>query len=372
MNRLWINRWTLAGLYALAMGRAFLRLRDPRRRAAGRNLDEFHRRVWRQAAEALGGQCTVLSPDVMQITLNGACTRVFENVSAIDDPVTLRILHDKVLTHKILQAQNLPMPAYAAFTLRDMRPALAFLHAEARDCVVKPAGGTGGGRGVSTGIRSVYDLARAAAAASVYSDELLIEEQLAGDNYRLLYLDGRLIDAFIRRPPAVVADGRSSIVQLLHQANDQRLRHGSDMSQVLIAIDLDMRRTLARQGLSLRSVPAAGMPIQLKTIINENCGVDNTTVTSLLCHSIVRDGQRAVRALGARFVGLDLITRDPSVPLAESGGAIIEANGTPNLYYHYHKSDSVFPLAEHLLRRILVQSLDGISGKALVPQASSV
>jgi hypothetical protein len=49
-----------------------------------------------------------------------------------------------------------------------------------------------------------------------------------------------------------------------------------------------------------------------------------------------------------------LITTDPGVPLAESGGAIIEANGTPNLYYHYHKSDSVFPAAVPLLRRLLV------------------
>ncbi|MDB5302737.1 MAG: hypothetical protein JWM97_286, partial [Phycisphaerales bacterium] len=64
------------------------------------------------------------------------------------------------------------------------------------------------------------------------------------------------------------------------------------------------------------------------------------------------DCARAVRALGVRFAGIDLITRDPGVPLAESGGVILEVNGTPNLYYHYKKKDGAFPVAVHLLKHL--------------------
>ena len=33
----------------------------------------------------------------------------------------------------------------------------------------------------------------------------------------------------------------------------------------------------------------------------------------------------------------------------------LEVNGTPNLYFHYHKSDGCFPVAVHLLRRLLLR-----------------
>jgi D-alanine-D-alanine ligase-like ATP-grasp enzyme len=358
MPPLWTHPLLLRGLYAQAMGRAFLRYRNPRRQTSGRHLAEFYENMWREAAEELGGTWTRLADEMSQITLGGARTRVVHNVSEIDSPVTLAVLHDKPLTHRLMSAEQLPVPRHVAYALKGMVPAVAFLKSIGKDCVVKPAGGTGGGRGVTTGIQTLAHLSRASAAAAVYSDELLIEEQIAGDNYRLLYLDGELIDCFIRRLPRVVADGKSNVAALVRQLNEERLRNKTGVSQVLLGVDLDMRRTLAGQGLSLRSVPPKGRIVTLKTVVNENSGADNTTATQTLCSSIVEDGARAVRVLGARFAGIDIVTRDPSVPLAQSGGVILEVNGTPNLYYHYKKSDGPFPVAVHLLRRLLLETRD--------------
>ncbi|HSV15355.1 MAG TPA: hypothetical protein VLI90_13935 [Tepidisphaeraceae bacterium] len=347
------NRWTLRALGVIAMGRAFLRYTNPRRKRSGRAQTAFYERTWREAAEQLGGTCVALGSEICQINVGNQRTRVVHNVCAIDDPVTLAVLHDKPITHRILQDVGVPVPRHCVFTTKSVAKAAAFLRDLGGDCVVKPAGGTGGGRGVTTGIRTRWQLSRAAAAAAVYADELLIEEQVEGENYRLLYLDGELVDAFVRRRPAVVGDGRSTVAKLVHEHNEQRLKSGTAISQVLLTIDLDMRRTLAKQGLSLRSVPEAGKQVVLKTAINENSGADNSTATHLLCRSIVEDGARAVRALGSRFAGIDLVTRDPALPLAETGGVVIEVNGTPNLYYHYNKSDGVYPAAIEVLKRVL-------------------
>jgi D-alanine-D-alanine ligase-like ATP-grasp enzyme len=279
--------------------------------------------------------------------------RAVENTCSIDDPVTIAIANNKLLTYRLLGETGLSVPRHAGFALTDAVKAFAFLESSRRDCVVKPAIGTGGGRGVTTGITRSSQLARAAAAASVYGDELLIEEQVEGDNYRLLYLDGVLLDAFVRKLPTVVADGRSTVAKLVERANADRLRHGSELSQVLLTVDLDMQRTLAKQGLSLRSIPAEGRVVTLKTVINENRGADNTSATHLLCDSVVEDGARAARALHVRLAGIDIITRDPGVPLAESGGVVLEVNTTPNFYFHYHKQDGRFPVAAHVLERLL-------------------
>jgi D-alanine-D-alanine ligase-like ATP-grasp enzyme len=347
------SKLSLKALYFMAMGRAFLRYRNPHRRAVGRAHDAFHERLWRDTAAEIGAACEVLGAGISQLTLGERRTRVVDNVSGIDDPVTLRVAHDKPLTHKLLQARNIPVPKHTVFSLDNLGPAIDFLAALGSDCVIKPANGTGGGRGITTGIRTVGQLCRAAAAAACYADELMIEEQITGDNYRLLYLDGQLLDAYVRRLPSVVGDGRSTIKVLVNRLNEQRERAGTGVSQTLLSIDMDMRRTLAKQGLKLSSIAPAGQTITLKTVVNENGGADNTTVSHLLCRSIIEAGAEATKAVGIRWAGIDVVTTDPTIPLAESGGVILEVNGTPNLYYHYHKQDGVFPAARHLMGALL-------------------
>jgi cyanophycin synthetase len=345
--------WVLGAHHLVALARAFVRHQDEDRKAAGKHLTDFYERVWREAAAHLGASYTPLGSGIAEILLGGIRTRVVGTTCPIDDPVTLAVASDRPLTYQLLARNGLTTPRCAEFSFREIDRAVAFLESVGRECVVKPAKGTGGGRGVTTGIRRRSHLAPAAAAAAVYGDELLIEEQLEGDNYRLLYLDGVLLDAFVRRPPTVVADGRSRVAGLVRRANADRLGRGSGLSQVLLTVDQDMRRTLAKQGLSLRSVPPAGTVVTLKTVVNENCGSDNASAAHLLCDSIVEDGAQAADALQVRLAGVDVVTRDPSVPLAESGGAILEVNTTPGFYYHYHKRDGSFPVAVHVLGKLL-------------------
>jgi hypothetical protein len=171
MSSPFTSRTTLAGLYFLALARGFLRHRNPRRRRAGGHRRAFYERAWREAAEGLGASWNSLGSGIGEVTLGGARTRVLDNTSGIDDPVTLAVLHDKPLTHRILRDHDLAVPRHATFSLKDLAPAVAFLASsrregpEGRECVVKPATGSGGGAGVATGIRTRWQLVRAAAAA---------------------------------------------------------------------------------------------------------------------------------------------------------------------------------------------------------------
>jgi cyanophycin synthetase len=127
-----------------------------------------------------------------------------------------------------------------------------------------------------------------------------------------------------------------------------------------------MKNTLTRQGLSLRSVPAAGQTVRVKTAINQNAGSDNETVTNLLCPSVVADGARAAAATDVRLAGVDVVTTDPTLPLREAGGVILEVNSPPGYFWHYHKRDGSFPLAVRVLECLL-----GERG-ALAPRGSAL
>ena len=214
------------------------------RRAAGRHLTDFYDRVWREAAARVGARFTSLGSGIAEILLGGIQTRVMGNTCPIDDPVTLAIASNRPLTYQLLTRHGLTTPRYAEFTLKALDRAIAFIESSPRECVVKPARGTGGGRGVTTGIRSRSDLALAAAASSVYGDELLIEEQLEGDNYRLLFLDGVLLDAFVRKPSdRRRSTGHSTVAPALVRRSEasERLEHGfRPLPGPLLTIDLDI------------------------------------------------------------------------------------------------------------------------------------
>jgi cyanophycin synthetase len=326
--------------------------RDTRAESARMLRGEFYERLWESAAAEVGAQFKKLGHRICELSRDGLVTRVQQNCTAIDDFVTMTIALNKTLVYRLLAEAGLPIPRHVEFTLRTLSRAAAFLDQVPGGCVLKPANGTGGGQGVTTGIRSRRQLAWAATWAAQAGAELLLEEQIAGDNYRLLYLDGVLLDAIQRRAPSVTGDGRSTVRGLVEEENLARLKRGASVSQVVLTVDQDMRNTLARQGLSLSSVPAAGAVIPVKTVINQNFAADNVTVNGRLCPEVVADGARAARCLGVRLAGIDIITRDPTRALGETGGVIIEVNTTPGFHYHYHKNDGSYPVAVRVLEQL--------------------
>ena len=349
---------TLSSLMLRALSTVYrvrrsLARRSTAARLAERHRNEFYDRAWRDAAGELGAELRSLQLHLHEIDLDGVRTRVCRNYTSLDDPLTLDVAGNKPLVYRLLSEEGVPVPRHRQFTSATFATAADFLRRASGPCVVKPAKDTGAGNGVTTGVTRRAGLFRAAAAAAVYGPDLLIEEQIAGESFRLLYLEGQLLDAIRRTASTVIADGRSTVRELVRQLNVQRIEQGAKLSQVLLSVDLDMRHTLARQGLTLRSVPQAGRRVVLKTVSNENLGSENMPATHLLCREVIEAGARAAEIIGARLAGIDVITSDPSVPLSESGGVVLEVNTTPGYYYHYHQCGKPFPVAVHVLRRLL-------------------
>jgi cyanophycin synthetase len=332
--------------------RNWYRGRLPDNRLADEYRTRFYAEIWRDAAARLGASIEPLGNDILEIRIGPICTRVRQNTTAIDDPVTLSIAGNKPLVYRLLAGRGLRVPNYLEFTLKDLSKAVGFMAHFEGEWVIKPANGAGG-RGVTTGIISSFGLIRAAVTAAAYESTLLLEQQVEGDLYRLLYLNGTLMDAVLRKSPMVAADGSSDIRQLVRLENRARLKAGPRFAQVLVSIDTDMRRTLAKQSLSLSSVPKKGTLVSLKRVINENSAADNLSATNVLCKSIIEDGAAAAMAVGVRLAAVDIITRDPAVPLAESGGAILEVNTTPGYHCHYHRQGEGCQVAVHVLSYIM-------------------
>ena len=66
-----------------------------------------------------------------------------------------------------------------------------------------------------------------------------------------------------------------------------------------------------------------------------------------------------------QLVGVDVITNDPSVSLAQSGGVFLEVNTTPGIHHHYHTREEHerHPVATKVLQHLLQVGTHGAEHK---------
>ncbi len=318
-------------------------------------VSAVYQEIWQRAADDLGATLDDLGSGFLELRREGGRTRVWMHWLELEDIVTHRLSLDKPRVHQLLAANGVPVPEHIEVDFRDLRRAEEFMRASQRPCVVKPASGTSGGDGVTAGVRTTEELIRARLRASRGDARLLVERQAPGVAHRLLLLDGELLDAVCRRPPAVVGDGTSSVAELVAAENRRRAEGKGWQGFRLLTVDLEAVLTLARRGVGLASVPAAGESVVVKGVESQNSARENETVRGEISEELVAEVAVAARAVGLRLAGVDIVAPDLSRPLRESGGVIVEVNGTPGFQYHYlvAQPEAATAVAVPILRRLL-------------------
>ncbi len=316
--------------------------------------NRFYDQLWRDAARETGAEIASLPGGLKQISRGNLRTFVDHSDIMLDSAIASRVLLNKAVTFDMLAAKGFRVPQRQRFDMNSVERAIMFLREHGGPVVVKPADGTGCGHGVTTRITDRYGLLKAARHAAAFHTELLVEEQLIGASYRLLYLDGVFIDAVRRDSPVVNGDGRSTVRQLVSAENERRRSADAITALSPLMIDLECRNTLSAQGQSPASIPAAGQTVMIKLAVNENGAAQNHLVRGDVHPEIVEAGSRIARDFGIGFAGLDVTATDISRPLSDDGIIFNEINAGPGIHHHYLVSDEsriahVAPLIlEHL------------------------
>ncbi len=333
--------------------------------------DSLYEQIWTEAAEASVAEIVQLAPGLFELTRDGSRTRVYHQTVEIDDPVTLHMALDKTLVHRLMVEEGLPSPDRAEWTVDDPKPALAFLEHAGGPCVIKPAAETGGGHGVTPGIESTAELMRARIHAGTGGERLLIERQAPGDVYRLLFLDGELLDVVRSVPSAVVGDGHATLEELIARENRRRAAAQGAAGLSLLGMNLDTVLTLQRAGLTLSSVLPAGRRLRIREATNNNAAEDNMTWRGEVAAEVIASARAAAAVVGLRLAGIDIVAPTITVPLQRSGGVITEVNGTPGLHHHYlvANPNRATRVAIPILERLLSERVESQVGPRLAASA---
>ncbi|MDX6490221.1 MAG: hypothetical protein QOD43_466 [Gaiellaceae bacterium] len=299
---------------------------------------EFTKTIWAGAAQELGAELRQISPRLFRFRHDGVTVHVLGQRTPFADPVSIELGSEKHLSYDLIARAGVPVPAHLVVASGDRRTARAFLEEGPVPCVVKPVRG-GGGQGVTAAVMTGAQLVRAMGRAALTGRDLLIERQVAGDHYRILLLDGEVLDVLRRKRPQVVGDGASTIEQLMFAEYARRIASTAPDGLKPFPVDLDCLFTLEQEGLHLHTVLPKGKVTVVKSATNISGSRECTTFRGTVSAELVAEARAAVAAVGVRLGGVDIVTTDPSVSLVESGGVVLEVNPIPGLVHHYNVAD---------------------------------
>ncbi len=204
---------------------------------------------------------------------------------------------------------------------------------------VKPVSGHKG-IGVTADIQSETELETAyqRAVDAVSEGEkaaIIVENSIAGHDYRLLCVNGRFVAAIERQPASVVGNGRSSIRELIERENCSPQRSDTPTSPMgKIQTDESMHLYLEEQGLDLDSVIQSDRTVYLRKVANLSSGGFSIDATDKVHPDNIILAQDVAQHFRLTCMGIDIITADVAQSWKQSNFGIIEINAAPGVYMH--------------------------------------
>ena len=280
-------------------------------------VDEaFRRGIDVQVDDAEAGLFTLIH--------GGRRIRCRESLCDLTSSVSMTLCQDKSLTHKVLKAAGLSLPAQQLAGSADDNQDFLDEH---RRVVVKPLDGEQG-NGVAVDLSNLDEVQRAIEHARQFDSRVLLESFHEGADLRIVVIGYEVVAAAIRRPAQIIGDGHTSIAALIEVQS--RRRQAATGGESRIPMDQETLRTVQAAGFDMDSILPRGKELTVRKTANLHTGGHLEDVTRILHPVLVDAAVRAARALDIPVVGLDLL-----VPAADQPEYVfIEANERVGLANH--------------------------------------
>lgn len=263
--------------------------------------------------------------------------RIQATVTGRTSHIAVELASDKEETNKILAQLGLPVPKQEL--VQSEEGAVRAARKIGFPVVVKPYNGNHG-RAVAIHLTTDSAVRAAFLAAQEVSRSVIVESYVAGDDHRLLVVNGALVAATKRTPGRVVGDGRHTVAELIEIVNaDPRRGVGHEKVLTRLALDAQAERLLQKLGYTSATVPKDGEIVYLRSTGNLSTGGTATDVTDIIHPDNIEMAVRAIAAIGLDVGGVDFLTPDISESYRKHGGAICEVNAAPGFRMHSAPSE---------------------------------
>lgn len=240
------------------------------------------------------------------------------------------ICNNKDITTVLGQALGVHMPATMVYETDET--AHQFLE-EHQSIVVKPAD-SAHGNGVTINVTTPELLATAIERAREFAnrDRVILQQQVTGNDYRVLVIDGEAVAVCERVPASVAGDGVHSIAELIETENATNPRRGHNYEKPLNVIDTDAVRVFL--GDKINTIPAADEIVAVVGTANMGTGGKAINRTDQVPLGMKAEAERLAATIGAFTCGVDFMY-DP----ARDAYYLIELNSSPSFGLHHAPSE---------------------------------
>ncbi|MGL4109029.1 cyanophycin synthetase [Clostridium sp. LP20] len=263
--------------------------------------------------------------------------RVIEaTIGATTSCVATDIASDKVLTKELLMSQGIPVAKGGRVC--NIINLLKEGEQIGYPLVLKPRYGSKG-EGVVINISSEKDLVRIYNNLKGKYKDLMIEQYLQGNDYRVCVVGYEVVAASLRMPPVVVGDGVSNLKELIRRLNNNPIRgYNHEKPLTKVKIDDELLECVEKSGKSLLTIPEEGEKILLRHNANLSTGGIAVDCTDEICEENKEICIRAAKTIGLDICGIDIKIDDISKSIYDQNGGVMEVNAAPGIRMHQYPS----------------------------------
>ncbi|MFL5811767.1 MAG: cyanophycin synthetase family protein, partial [Flavisolibacter sp.] len=217
--------------------------------------------------------------------------------------IASEIAGNKDLTKKVLKEAFVPVPSgQMVHTIEELKAAVEDI---GFPLVIKPLNGNQG-KGATTNIKTWHEATAGLLRAKDFSESVVVEKFIEGDDYRALVINYKFVAASLRTPASVTGDGIHTIQQLIDSVNSDP-RRGNGHENVLTAIEVDQVTCdiLAKKNYTLETILPKGLVLHLKLTANLSTGGTATDVTDDVHPQNIQLFERIARVIGLDICGID-------------------------------------------------------------------
>lgn len=272
------------------------------------------------------------------------------------------IARDKLTSLNYIKQAGAPVPNQ--HNIKDEKSLLKVLPTLSFPVVLKPRRGSKG-KGVQLNINSPQELVESYKNNPFTSQAMVVQEHVAGHEFRLLVINEQFIAAVKRMPATIEGDGFHSIAELIEIKNKVERRDG--LCLMPIKIDDNLKQVLKKQSLSINSVLNHNQKVQVREVSNASLGGISEDCTDLVHPDNKAAAVSAAKSCLLDVAGIDFVSNDISRSWREGSGKIIEINNNPGVDLHMlptfgKKRD----ITKHILKPFLDANRSGSIPKIVI------
>ena len=172
------------------------------------------------------------------------------------------------------------------------------------------------------------------------ASRIVLQEQIAGDDHRVIVVWNKVVAATKRIPPEITWNGNTTIQDLIDTENlsPDRVWEDHENKMSPIKIDDELENCLQEQWYTLSSILEDKKTIRVRKNANLSSGWSAIDVTDLIHDENKKQCIKLAHTLWLNMCGVDIFSTDISKTMEENQWAIIEVNGTPWIRMHHFPS----------------------------------